>query len=81
MQGYPLFCRNCGIHQFSRGDIPEIGGAFVSVQLADGLETRRPRALRAELDCIIVMSACPQDMVPINGPDMEPVELHFQVTA
>jgi len=37
--------------------------------------------LRAEMDCIIVLSACPQDMVPINGPDMTPVELDFQVTA
>ena len=34
MQGHHLFCRHCGIHSFSRGDIPEIGGAFVSVQLA-----------------------------------------------
>jgi uncharacterized protein YcgI (DUF1989 family) len=33
------------------------------------------------MDCIVVMLACPQDMVPINGPDMMPVELHFQVTA
>ena len=37
--------------------------------------------LRAEMDCIIVLSACPQDMVPINGPDMTPVELDFKVTA
>jgi uncharacterized protein YcgI (DUF1989 family) len=37
--------------------------------------------LRAEMDCIVVMSACPQDMVPINGPDMMPVDLHFEVTA
>jgi uncharacterized protein YcgI (DUF1989 family) len=35
--------------------------------------------LRAEMDCIIVMSACPQDMVPINGPDMKPVDVYFQV--
>jgi hypothetical protein len=34
MQGHHLFCRHCGIHAFSRGDIPEIGGAFVSVQVA-----------------------------------------------
>jgi uncharacterized protein YcgI (DUF1989 family) len=34
--------------------------------------------LRAEMDCIIVMSACPQDMVPINGPDTKPVDEHFQ---
>ena len=37
--------------------------------------------LRAEMDCIVVMSACPQDMMPINGPDMRPVEVHFQVSA
>ena len=36
--------------------------------------------LRAEIDCTVVMSACPQDMVPINGPDMRPLELHFEVT-
>jgi uncharacterized protein len=35
--------------------------------------------LRAELDCIVVMSACPQDMVPINGADMTPTEAHFRV--
>ena len=35
--------------------------------------------LRAEMDCIVVMSACPQDMVPINGADMTPVELAFEV--
>jgi uncharacterized protein YcgI (DUF1989 family) len=35
--------------------------------------------LRAEMDCIAVMSACPQDMVPINGADMKPVDLHFEV--
>ena len=34
MQGHHLFCRHCGVHPFSRGDIPEIGGAFVSLQLA-----------------------------------------------
>lgn len=28
------FCRRCGVHAFTRGDVPEIGGAFVSVQLA-----------------------------------------------
>jgi uncharacterized protein YcgI (DUF1989 family) len=37
--------------------------------------------LRAELDCIAVMSACPQDMVPINGAAMTPTEVHFQVLA
>ncbi len=35
--------------------------------------------LRAEMDCIVVMSACPQDIVPIN--DNHPVEVHFSVMA
>ena len=34
--------------------------------------------LRAEMDCIVAMSACPQDMIPING--FNPVEAHFIVT-
>lgn len=34
--------------------------------------------LRAEIDCIVAMSACPQDMIPING--FNPVEAHFLVT-
>ena len=35
--------------------------------------------LRAEMDCVVVFSACPQDMVPINGADCEPTEAHFHV--
>lgn len=38
-------------------------------------------ALRADRDAILVMSACPQDMIPVNGPEMKPVELHFAVAA
>ena len=35
--------------------------------------------LRAEMDCILAFSACPQDMVPINGVDCVPTEAHFQI--
>ncbi len=35
--------------------------------------------LRAHVDCIVVMSACPQDITPINGEGMQPTELHVQV--
>jgi uncharacterized protein len=35
--------------------------------------------LRAEMDCIVAMSACPQDMLPINGRDLKPTEAHYQV--
>ncbi|WP_119168785.1 DUF1989 domain-containing protein [Algihabitans albus] len=33
--------------------------------------------LRAEMDCVVALSACPQDMIPINGQDCTPVEVHF----
>ena len=35
--------------------------------------------LRAEMDCVVAFSACPQDMVPINGLDCAPTEAHFQI--
>jgi uncharacterized protein YcgI (DUF1989 family) len=35
--------------------------------------------LRAEMDCVVAFSTCPQDMVPINGVDCVPTEAHFQV--
>lgn len=34
--------------------------------------------LRAELECIVVMSACPQDIIGVNAND--PKELHFLIT-
>ena len=59
-------------------NIPLIGG--------NAIEFRPPVstpgswiALRAELDCIVAFSACPQDMTPINGPGMKPTEAHFEV--
>jgi uncharacterized protein YcgI (DUF1989 family) len=39
-------------------------------------------SFRAMMDCVAVMSACPQDILPINGGDgAQPSELHFRVTA
>lgn len=37
--------------------------------------------LRAEMDCLVAFSACPQDMVPINGLGMAPTEAHFEIIA
>ena len=37
--------------------------------------------LRAETDLIVVMSACPQDLIPVNGQDQVPREAHFRVTS
>lgn len=33
--------------------------------------------LRARMDCIVALSACPQDMLPINGRGMAPTEAHY----
>ena len=35
--------------------------------------------LRAELDCVVAMSACPQDILPINGAACKPTEAHYQI--
>ena len=35
--------------------------------------------LLAEMDCVVAFSACPQDVVPINGSECVPTEAHFQV--
>ncbi len=37
--------------------------------------------LRAEMDCIVVLSSCPQDMNPTNGADRTPKELEYRVIA
>lgn len=34
---------------------------------------------RSVMDCVIAFSACPQDMLPINGIDRAPTEAHFQI--
>lgn len=36
-------------------------------------------ALRAEMDLIIAFSACPQDILPINGVGHPPTEAHFAI--
>jgi uncharacterized protein len=35
--------------------------------------------LRAEMDLVIAFSACPQDVLPINGCSCRPVEAHFML--
>src|SRR6202043_1188881 len=32
--GHHLFCRQCGVRPFGRGNIPDIGGEYVSINLA-----------------------------------------------
>jgi uncharacterized protein YcgI (DUF1989 family) len=37
--------------------------------------------LRALIDCILVFSACPMDVTPINGPDRTPKPVHYEKLA
>ena len=34
---------------------------------------------RVELDALLVLSACPQDMVATNGPGLTPTDAHFRI--
>ncbi len=34
---------------------------------------------RAEMDCVIAFSACPQEKLPVNGVDGRPTDAHFQI--
>lgn len=61
---------------------------FMNIRVVDGnaIEFRPPVstpgsyiALRAEMDCVVAFSACPQDMIPINGTDLRPTEAHFEI--
>lgn len=35
--------------------------------------------LRAEMDALLVFSACPQDLVPTNGADLTPKDAHYRL--
>ena len=35
--------------------------------------------LRAEMDCVVALSCCPQDILPINGEAREPTEAHYRI--
>lgn len=37
-------------------------------------------SLRAEMDCLFVVSACPQDIIVINGTDGQPRDIELHVT-
>lgn len=37
--------------------------------------------LKAHADCIAIMSACPQDMTPVNGAQKDPSSLEFEVSS
>jgi uncharacterized protein YcgI (DUF1989 family) len=65
---------------------PSPWNLFMNIPVVDGrrLEFRPPCSkpgdyvtLRAECDCVLVFSACPQDLLPVNAGD--PVEAHVRL--
>ena len=61
---------------------------FMIKEWGDGLRlTRRPPTsrpgdyvvLRAEMDCVVAVSACPQDIVETNGPDRTPRDVDCEI--
>jgi uncharacterized protein YcgI (DUF1989 family) len=35
--------------------------------------------LRAERDLLLILSACPQDMVPVNGVEQRLTDIHYRL--
>lgn len=59
-------------------NIPVAGGRYVSFQ-PPVCAAGQYIAVRARMDLIIAFSACPQDLLPINGVARTPTEAHFTV--
>ncbi|GAB4353950.1 MAG: urea carboxylase-associated family protein [Kiloniellaceae bacterium] len=69
-------------------DVPQPLNLWMNIPVDDawGIDWKPPVSqpgdhvlLRAEMDCIVAMSACPQDIIPINGEACTPVGLEFVV--
>ena len=37
--------------------------------------------LKAEMDCVVALSSCPVDMLPLNGPDCRPQDVAYEILA
>jgi uncharacterized protein YcgI (DUF1989 family) len=71
---------------FGRVEVPQPINLFMNIPVRDGGELgwepapTRPGdsvTLRAAMDCIVVVSACPQDIVPINNGRPSPVAIEL----
>jgi len=69
-------------------ETPSPWNLFMNIPVqADGSLTFEPPVckpgdyvlLRAALDCVVAFSACPQDIVPINGAACRPTEAHIEL--
>jgi len=71
---------------FDRVDVPQPINLFMNIPVRAGGElgwepapTRAGDSvtLRAETDCVVVVSACPQDIVPINNGNPTPIAIEL----
>jgi uncharacterized protein YcgI (DUF1989 family) len=71
---------------FERVEVPQSINLFMNIPVAaDGSLGWEPAptkpgdavTMRAELDCHVVVSACPQDIVPINGRNPTSIEIEL----
>jgi uncharacterized protein len=69
-------------------EVPAPLNLFMNIAIVAGgrVEVRPPVAtpgsrvgLRAEMDCVVAFSACPQDLLPVNGVAMTPTHAHFDI--
>ena len=69
-------------------EVPSPLNLFMNIPVLDGrrLDFRAPEnkpgvyvTLRAEMDCIMAFSACPQDILPINGVAGNITDAHFEI--
>ena len=69
-------------------ETPSPWNLFMNIPVhADGRVTFEPPVskpgdyvlLRAEMDCVVAFSACPQDLIPINGVACTPTEVHVEI--
>ncbi len=58
----------------------------VSLMFGNSMEIKQPIAMpgdyvefRTLMDCLIVLSACPQDILPTNGPDLTPRSVEVEI--
>ena len=69
-------------------ETPSPWNLFMNIPVhADGRVTFEPPVskpgdyvlLRAEMDCVVAFSACPQDLIPINGVACTPTEVQVEI--
>jgi uncharacterized protein YcgI (DUF1989 family) len=69
-------------------EVPSPLNLFMNIPVIDGrrLDFCAPRnkpgdyvTLRAEMDCVVAFSACPQDILPINGVAGKITDAHYEI--